>query len=85
MFSAPQCSSSSALTEEPHALGRLSGELKEVVEMLTLLLKSRKEDEKPGYWTRKTKTINRVYFIFYLTAASLFLFTMFSTWGHGHE
>ncbi|XP_028264337.1 5-hydroxytryptamine receptor 3A-like [Parambassis ranga] len=79
-----KCSSSSALTEEPHAFERLSDELKEVVEMLTLLLKSR-EDQKPGYWTRKTKTINRVYFIFYLTAASLFLLAMFSTWGHGHE
>ncbi|XP_029312562.1 5-hydroxytryptamine receptor 3A-like [Cottoperca gobio] len=41
--------SSSRLTKESHA----SDELKEVVKMLAVLLNSRKEKGKPGYWTRK--------------------------------
>uniref|UniRef100_A0A3Q1CI50 Uncharacterized protein n=2 Tax=Amphiprion ocellaris TaxID=80972 RepID=A0A3Q1CI50_AMPOC len=61
--------SSSQLTEEPNALVKLSDELKDVVKTLILLLNSRKEEEKPGYWTKKTETINKAYFIFYITAA----------------
>ena len=72
-------------TEESHAFEKLSYELKEMVRILTLLLNSSKDEGKPGYWTKKTKTINRVYFVFYVTAASLFLVCMFSIWIHGEE
>ncbi|XP_008294205.1 5-hydroxytryptamine receptor 3A-like [Stegastes partitus] len=73
---------SSQLTEEPNAFEKVSDELKDVVKTLILLLSSRKEEEKPGYWTRKTETINKAYFIFYITAASLFLLFMFFNWNH---
>ncbi|XP_072229703.1 5-hydroxytryptamine receptor 3A-like [Leuresthes tenuis] len=72
-------------TEEPHAFVKLSNELKEMVRILTLLLNSSKDEGKPGYWTKKTKNINRVYFVFYVTAATLFLVCMFAIWIHGEE
>ncbi|XP_051274684.1 5-hydroxytryptamine receptor 3A-like isoform X3 [Dicentrarchus labrax] len=46
----------------------------------TLVVLLRKEEKKPGYWTRKTKTINKVFFIFYVIAATLFLVFMFVSW-----
>ncbi|KAM4524027.1 5-hydroxytryptamine receptor 3A-like [Odontesthes bonariensis] len=72
-------------TEEPHAFEKLSYELKEVVRILTLLLNNSKNEGKPGYWTKTTKTINRAYFIFYVTAASLFIICMFSIWTNEEE
>ncbi|XP_067432266.1 5-hydroxytryptamine receptor 3A-like isoform X2 [Thunnus thynnus] len=72
--------SSSQLTEESHAFEKLSDDLREVVKTLALLLNSSKEEVKPGYWTRMAKTINRVFFIFYIIAASLFLVIMFFKW-----
>ncbi|XP_034534357.1 5-hydroxytryptamine receptor 3A-like, partial [Notolabrus celidotus] len=57
--------SSSQLTEESHDSENLFEELREVLKTVALLLSSRKEEEKPGYWTRMTKTINRIYFMFY--------------------
>ncbi|XP_034534353.1 5-hydroxytryptamine receptor 3A-like, partial [Notolabrus celidotus] len=57
--------SSSQLTEESHNSENLFEELREVLKTVALLLSSRKEEEKPGYWTRMTKTINRIYFMFY--------------------
>ncbi|XP_070783549.1 5-hydroxytryptamine receptor 3A-like [Enoplosus armatus] len=77
--------SSSQLTEESHDSEKLSEELREVVKTLTELLKSKKEEGKPGYWTRVTKTINRVFFIFYVTAAGLFLLYMFVSWSDAQE
>ncbi|KAM9716173.1 LOW QUALITY PROTEIN: uncharacterized protein ACNS7B_022270 [Menidia menidia] len=64
---------------------KLPYELREVVRLLTLLLQSSKNEGKPGYWTKKIKTINRVYFVFYVTAATLFLVCMFSIWVNGEE
>uniref|UniRef100_A0A8C4HZH0 Si:dkey-49c17.4 n=1 Tax=Dicentrarchus labrax TaxID=13489 RepID=A0A8C4HZH0_DICLA len=58
----------------------LSDELKELVKTLTLFLNLRKEEEKPGYWNRKTKIINKVFFIFYVIAATLFLVFMIFSW-----
>ncbi|XP_034534356.1 acetylcholine receptor subunit beta-type lev-1-like [Notolabrus celidotus] len=55
--------SSSQLTEESHDSENLFEELREVLKTVALLLSSRKEEEKPGYWTRMTKTINRIYFM----------------------
>lgn len=68
------------MTEELHGFEKLSDELKELVKTLTLLLNSRKEEGTPSYWARKIKTINKVYFIFYVAASGLFLFCMFFIW-----
>ncbi|XP_031171639.1 5-hydroxytryptamine receptor 3A-like [Sander lucioperca] len=76
---------SSQLTDESNALEKVSNELREVEKTLVLILNSRKEDGKPGYWTRVTKTINKVFFIFYVTVASLFLVVIFSKWNHASD
>ncbi|XP_039644396.1 5-hydroxytryptamine receptor 3A-like [Perca fluviatilis] len=72
---------SSQLTDESNALEKVSDELREVL----LLLNSRKEDGKPGYWTRVAKTINKVFFIFYVTVTSLFLIVIFIKWNHAPD
>ncbi|KAM6899196.1 5-hydroxytryptamine receptor 3A-like [Lycodopsis pacificus] len=46
---------SNKLIEEYHALEKLSDELREMEKTLSLLLNNRKEEEKPGYWTRVAK------------------------------
>ncbi|XP_073345270.1 5-hydroxytryptamine receptor 3A-like [Pagrus major] len=74
--------SSSQLMEESQAFEKLSDELREVVKALTLLLDSRKGEGKPGYWTRVTKTINKVFFTFYLIAAIVFLLCMSLSWNN---
>ncbi|XP_041819281.1 5-hydroxytryptamine receptor 3A-like [Chelmon rostratus] len=74
--------SSSQLTEESHSSEKLSDELRDVLKTLTLVLNNRKDEGKPGYWTRKAKTINKCFFIFYIIAASLFLLCMFLSWSH---
>nr|XP_020469509.1 5-hydroxytryptamine receptor 3A-like isoform X2 [Monopterus albus] len=57
---------------------KLSGE---AVRTLILLLNSMKaEGKKPGYWTRMTKIINKVFLGFYVTAAGLFLLCIFVGW-----
>ncbi|XP_035853634.1 5-hydroxytryptamine receptor 3A-like isoform X1 [Sander lucioperca] len=76
---------SSQLTDESNALEKVSDELREMEKTLVLILNSRKEDGKPGYWTRVTKTINKVFFIFYVTVASLFLVVIFSKWNHASD
>ncbi|XP_042364146.1 5-hydroxytryptamine receptor 3A-like [Plectropomus leopardus] len=72
--------SRSHLTEEFHTLEKVSDELRAVQETLNLVLNSRREEGKPGYWTRVTKRINKVFFIFYITVASVFLVVLFSAW-----
>ncbi|XP_049916750.1 5-hydroxytryptamine receptor 3A-like [Epinephelus moara] len=72
--------SSSQLTEECHDSEKLSDELVDAMKTLSLLLSSRMKGKKWGYWTRMTKTINKVFFIFYITAASVFLVYMFIMW-----
>ncbi|XP_071318849.1 5-hydroxytryptamine receptor 3A-like isoform X2 [Trachinotus anak] len=76
--------SSSELTEVSAGFEKLSDELREVEKTLNLLLNSRKEEGKPGYWARKTTTINKVFFICYVTAAALFLLCMFFIWHNPH-
>ncbi|KAK2820596.1 hypothetical protein Q5P01_023555 [Channa striata] len=71
---------STKLREEYHALEKLSDELKAIEKTLALLLNSRKEEEKPGYWTRLAKRLNKVFFIFYVTMVSLFLVFIFLKW-----
>ncbi|XP_059211508.1 5-hydroxytryptamine receptor 3A-like [Centropristis striata] len=63
LLSATKEGSSSELTEESIALEKLSDEMKEVIQ----LLNSREEAGKIGYWTRVAKTINKVFFISYVT------------------
>ncbi|XP_028424341.1 5-hydroxytryptamine receptor 3A [Perca flavescens] len=76
---------SSQLTDESSALEKVSDELREVEKTLLLLLNSRKEDGKPGYWTRVTKTINKVFFIFYVAVTSLFLVVIFLLWNYAPD
>ncbi|XP_070847201.1 5-hydroxytryptamine receptor 3A-like [Chaetodon trifascialis] len=78
----PLQGSSSQLTEESHSSEKLPDDLKDVVKMLTLILNSKKEEAKSGYWTRMTKTINKCFFIFYITAASVFLLYMILNWNY---
>ncbi|KAM3592810.1 uncharacterized protein V6R79_025587 [Siganus canaliculatus] len=58
----------SSPTQESHE--KLSNELREVAKALALVLNSRKDEGKPGYWTKMTKTINRVFSIFYIIVTS---------------
>ncbi|XP_013862413.1 5-hydroxytryptamine receptor 3B [Austrofundulus limnaeus] len=74
----------SELTGE-QASEKFSGELKEFVKTVTLLLRNMKEEEKPGFWTRNSHTVNLIYFIFYVTAASLFLGYIYYCWFHAEE
>ncbi|XP_058477480.1 5-hydroxytryptamine receptor 3A-like isoform X2 [Solea solea] len=76
--------SSSHMMEESRTIQKLSDDLRETLNTLTLLLNSRQGERKTGYWTRKTKTINTVFFIFYVSASSLFLLCMFFHWNGAH-
>ncbi|XP_069373631.1 5-hydroxytryptamine receptor 3A-like isoform X2 [Paralichthys olivaceus] len=71
------------MTDESESFEKLAGDLREALKTLTLFL-NRKEEGKPGYWTRKTRTINKVFFVFYVTAATLFLICMFFHWNGEH-
>ncbi|XP_054609550.1 5-hydroxytryptamine receptor 3A-like [Dunckerocampus dactyliophorus] len=63
------------------AAEKLSEETREVIKALTLLLRNRKEEgKKSGYWTRVTVKINRIFFIFYIMAVSLFLGILCFLW-----
>ncbi|XP_026171886.1 5-hydroxytryptamine receptor 3A-like [Mastacembelus armatus] len=65
------------MTEETLYSEQLSDE---TLKTLILLLNSMKAKEKPGYWIRMTKRINKVFFIFYVTTASMFLLYMTFKW-----
>ncbi|XP_041819280.1 5-hydroxytryptamine receptor 3A-like [Chelmon rostratus] len=62
--------SDSQLTEESSALEKVTCELRKMEKTLSLVLDSRTEGRKPGYWTRVAKTINKFFFIFYVAVAS---------------
>ena len=62
--------------EESHASEKLWDEIK----ALTLFLKSREEEPKPGYWTRLAQRINKAFYAFYLSSAALFLIYMLFQW-----
>lgn len=70
---------SSLVMEEPRDDAQLSQELSAVLKTLNLNLSSKKE-EKPAYWASMTKTINTVFFVFYLIAVVAFLLWIFFTW-----
>lgn len=59
---------------------KLSDELRGIEKTLSLILNNRKEEEKPGYWTSVAKTVNRVFFILYVTLVSVFLIVIFFKW-----
>nr|XP_057923058.1 5-hydroxytryptamine receptor 3A-like isoform X1 [Doryrhamphus excisus] len=60
---------------------QLSEETREVMNALTLLLGKRMDEgKKSGYWTRVTLQMNRIFFIFYIMAASLFLAIICFLW-----
>ncbi|KAE8284014.1 5-hydroxytryptamine receptor 3A [Larimichthys crocea] len=65
--------SNSQLRVESHDFEKLSDELMEALKTLTVVLNNRKEEQKPGYWTRIAKTINKVFFICYVIATTAFL------------
>nr|XP_043870400.1 5-hydroxytryptamine receptor 3A-like [Solea senegalensis] len=46
----------------------------------TLLVSSRKEEAKPGYWTKVARRINKVFIICYVSAIIVFLAYIFSIW-----
>lgn len=72
--------SSSHLTAASRDSDNLLDELRKLLETLAVIVNSRKEEEKPGYWTRKTKTINKVFFVIYLIAVIVFLGYMVFSW-----
>uniref|UniRef100_UPI003AAF2A9C 5-hydroxytryptamine receptor 3A-like n=1 Tax=Centroberyx gerrardi TaxID=166262 RepID=UPI003AAF2A9C len=55
-------------------------ELRELQKSLALLLSSKQEAGKTGYWTRAARRINTAFFIFYVIAVSLFLILIFIGW-----
>ncbi|KAK7918717.1 hypothetical protein WMY93_010001 [Mugilogobius chulae] len=48
--------------------------------LLTHLLQNKKDDDSPGYWLQKSRTIHRVFFTFYCSATVAFLGTLFYVW-----
>ncbi|XP_026171884.1 5-hydroxytryptamine receptor 3A-like [Mastacembelus armatus] len=76
----PKEGNSTNLMEEYDTLEKLSEGLREMEKTLSLLLNSRKDENKPGYWTRVAKTLNRVFFILYVNVVSLFLVFIFLNW-----
>ncbi|XP_068439547.1 5-hydroxytryptamine receptor 3A-like [Clinocottus analis] len=82
LLSVAKESNGGKLIEEYHAMEKLSDELREVEKTLSLLLNNRKEEEKPGYWTRVAKKVNKYFFIFYVTVICLFLIVIFFQWNN---
>ncbi|KAL3063563.1 hypothetical protein OYC64_003183 [Pagothenia borchgrevinki] len=66
-------------------------ELSEAVKGLSLLLsrkeerKRRKEERKPGYWTRVARKFNIIFFFVYVTVSALFLVVIFSEWTNSKD
>lgn len=71
---------SSCVMEKPCDDEQLSQKLSTALKTLTLSLNATREEEKPAYWAKATKTINTVFFVFYLIAVVTFLVWIFFTW-----
>ncbi|XP_041830757.1 5-hydroxytryptamine receptor 3A-like [Melanotaenia boesemani] len=71
--------SSNHLTKVSLTLEKVSDELEEIKKAVALL-SNRKEDGKPGYWTRLARKINKFFTFFYVTSVILFLLMIFSVW-----
>ncbi|XP_055005927.1 5-hydroxytryptamine receptor 3A-like [Boleophthalmus pectinirostris] len=70
-----------SLSKAPNTLFH-PGEVSEQVlsSLLNHLQQNQTQEEAEGYWTRKSRTIHRVFFIFYLTSALSFLGGIFYVW-----
>ncbi|XP_026207667.1 5-hydroxytryptamine receptor 3A-like [Anabas testudineus] len=69
-----------------HALEKVSGDLRKMEKTMSLVSDSSRRDEKKcSYWTRVTKTINKVFFVCYLTVTVLFLIFMSSLWSTAED
>lgn len=73
-------SSSTKLNEEYQTLDKLSHELREMEKTLSQLLINSKVEEKPGYWTKMAKRVNKYFFITYITVIFVFLIVIFLKW-----
>ncbi|XP_028332540.1 5-hydroxytryptamine receptor 3A-like isoform X2 [Gouania willdenowi] len=73
---------SNKVAEEYLVLERLSDELKEIQRALSLLLRSRMEEDEPGFWAKMAEKINRVFLIIYVSVVCLFLVLVFSNWNN---
>ncbi|XP_051795582.1 5-hydroxytryptamine receptor 3A-like [Acanthochromis polyacanthus] len=71
--------SSSQLTEVSLALEKVSDELGQIDRKM-IELSSSKEEEKPGYWTRMAKKIDKAFSIIYVISVFVFLAVIFSVW-----
>ncbi|XP_067344457.1 5-hydroxytryptamine receptor 3A-like [Channa argus] len=72
--------SSNQLMEGSQSCEKLPDELTAVLKSLILILNNKQEEGEPGYWTKKAKTINKVFFVFYVTAATIFMLFMYFKW-----
>lgn len=66
--------------EEQQALENLSVELRGIEKTLSRILDEREEETKAGYWTRVAKMVNKAFFIFYVTMATVFLIVIYLKW-----
>uniref|UniRef100_A0A3Q1FRB1 Uncharacterized protein n=2 Tax=Acanthochromis polyacanthus TaxID=80966 RepID=A0A3Q1FRB1_9TELE len=71
--------SSSQLTEVSLALEKVSDELGQIDRKM-IELSSSKEEEKPGYWTRMAKKIDKAFSFIYVISVFVFLAVIFSVW-----
>ncbi|XP_012720795.2 5-hydroxytryptamine receptor 3A [Fundulus heteroclitus] len=71
---------SSKVLGDCYTLERLSDELKAMEKTLTLLFKSKKEEETSGYWNRVALRVDKVFFLFYLIVVFVFLILIFIEW-----
>ncbi|XP_072230087.1 5-hydroxytryptamine receptor 3A-like [Leuresthes tenuis] len=81
LLSAFKEGNSSKQTED-QTLERLSDELRKMEKTLSLILKTQKEEEKLGYWTRVAKRVNKYFLIFYVTVSILFLLVIYLQWNN---
>ncbi|XP_019960776.1 5-hydroxytryptamine receptor 3A-like [Paralichthys olivaceus] len=68
------------LVEQDQVLEKVSDELREMEKTLSLILSSRRDEFKPGYWSTMAKRVNKAFFIFYVIVISVFLFCIFVKW-----
>ncbi|XP_017290046.1 5-hydroxytryptamine receptor 3A isoform X2 [Kryptolebias marmoratus] len=66
-----------------YTLERLSEELRAMEKTITLLFKDK--EEKPGYWFRVAKKVDKVFLIFYVMVIVAFLVVMFFEWKSAEE
>ncbi|XP_035002393.2 5-hydroxytryptamine receptor 3A-like [Hippoglossus stenolepis] len=68
------------MVEDERVLEKVSDELREMEKTLSLILSSRRDEFKPGYWSTVAKRVNKVFFIFYVIVITVFLVYLFLMW-----